>query len=119
MYGKLIDGALTTASKTLSIDNKVIYNPSNELYEKMGYLPIVETDPPVIDETDEPKTYEKSYVEENEQIIAVWNEVEPTEETETPTQPTIEDRVLNLENNLSATMEAVDYLIIESGDTDA
>ncbi len=119
MYGKLIDGKLVTAPKMLAVDDRVYYNPSDKLLEKMGYLPVEKTAMPAVDEMDKPKFYQNSYIEENGKIIEIWAEVEIVEEPTTVPEPTIEERVESLENNLSATMEAVDYLIIESGDTDA
>ena len=39
-FGKLIDGAVTYAPRSLVIDGREIWNPRAETYARAGYLPI-------------------------------------------------------------------------------
>lgn len=71
MYGKLIDGVLFEAPRTLTIENKVHYHPTKEMYIANGFLPVVYNSYPDSEET----TYMCIYQEENSQIIQNWIEV--------------------------------------------
>ena len=44
-FGKLVDGALTYAPRSLTIDGREIWNPRAETYARAGYLPVVEASP--------------------------------------------------------------------------
>lgn len=44
-FGKLVDGAITYAPRSLFIDGREIWNPRAETYAAAGYLPVVETSP--------------------------------------------------------------------------
>jgi len=44
-FGKLIDGAVTYAPRSLVIDGREIWNPRAETYARAGYLPVVEASP--------------------------------------------------------------------------
>ena len=44
-FGKLVDGALTYAPRSLVIDGREIWNPRAETYARAGYLPVVEASP--------------------------------------------------------------------------
>ena len=44
-FGKLIDGELTYAPRSLVIDGREIWNPRAETYARAGYLPVVEASP--------------------------------------------------------------------------
>ena len=46
-FGKLIDGELTYAPRSLVIDGREIWNPRAETYARAGYLPVVEASPSV------------------------------------------------------------------------
>ena len=39
-FGKLVDGALTYAPRSLTIDGREIWNPRAETYAQAGYLPV-------------------------------------------------------------------------------
>lgn len=44
-FGKLADGAITYAPRSLVIDGREIWNPRAETYAQAGYLPVVEASP--------------------------------------------------------------------------
>ena len=44
-FGKLVDGAITYAPRSLVIDGREIWNPRAETYAAAGYLPVVEASP--------------------------------------------------------------------------
>ena len=44
-FGKLVDGALTYAPRSLAIDGREIWNPRAETYAQAGYLPVMEASP--------------------------------------------------------------------------
>ena len=44
-FGKLVDGAITYAPRSLIIDGREIWNPRAETYARAGYLPVVEASP--------------------------------------------------------------------------
>ena len=88
-YGILTGGQLVYAPSRIKNGDTVTYNPSGEMLIQHGYLPITETPYPQTDEkdidipkyleageneTEEPIRYEKSYVEKDGHIAAVWLE---------------------------------------------
>ena len=44
-FGKLIEGAITYAPRSLVIDGREIWNPRAETYAQAGYLPVVDAAP--------------------------------------------------------------------------
>ena len=44
-FGKLVEGAITYAPRSLIIDGREIWNPRAETYAQAGYLPVVEASP--------------------------------------------------------------------------
>ena len=44
-FGKLVDGAITYAPRSLAIDGREIWNPRAETYAQAGYLPVVDAAP--------------------------------------------------------------------------
>ena len=44
-FGKLVDGAIAYAPRSLVIDGREIWNPRAETYAQAGYLPVVEASP--------------------------------------------------------------------------
>ncbi len=112
MYGQLIENVLIEAPKVLTVDGLVHYHPSAELYIGQGYKEVVDTPYPEVSEEDT-GYYIATYEEQDGKIVKAWAEVTPTEVI-APT-PSIEDRVTSLENELSLTQEAVDFLIMGSG----
>lgn len=108
-YAKLIDGALQYAPKRLTINGRVHYHPSVELYESLGYLEVVETPYPEISEGEEAKYYESYWEEQNGQIVKVWTETEPSEPT--ISGPTIEDRMIAVESECAENREALEMIL--------
>lgn len=79
MYAKLIDGMLHFAPRKIKNGDSTTYNPTGEMLEELGYLPVTFTDPP---ET-EPGYYAVSEWEEVDgTIVQRWHveEAEPTDE---------------------------------------
>ena len=46
VYGKLINNTLTLAPRRLTIDECVVFNPTDAQYEAAGYLPVIYTPAP-------------------------------------------------------------------------
>ena len=44
-FGRLVEGAITYAPRSLIIDGREIWNPRAETYAQAGYLPVVEASP--------------------------------------------------------------------------
>ena len=77
MYAKLIDGELTPAPRKIQrvIDGEqyITYNPTGEMLEEQGWLPVVETPMP---EAPEGYHYEPTYTEDGGEIVQSWELVE-------------------------------------------
>ncbi len=99
MYGKLENGNLIPAPKTISIYGQVHYHPSDILYRQCGFLPIEETPYPEVDE-ENPKYYAETYVEQDGKIVKVWIETELPEPI--PQESTVEDKIAELSSRISA-----------------
>lgn len=93
MYAKVkTDKQLEIAPNPMRV---VIANPTGEEYKHFGWLPVIETEKPEYDpETQYVTPY---YEQEGEEIIQKW-EIHDIPEPE----PTLEDRVDNLENGMDA-----------------
>ena len=75
MYAKLIDGALQYAPKKIKDGDSTTYNPQPEMLIAHGYLPVIETDRP---EVEDGYYAEAHYTEEAGQIIQTWTvEIDP------------------------------------------
>ncbi len=105
MYGKITNGNLILAPKTLTIEGILHYHPSDALYEQAGYLQVVDTPYPETD-VDSLIRYTYSYEEQNGKIVKVW--VEVTAEPEIEKAPTVEERVQALENRVAELNEKID-----------
>ena len=79
MYGKLINNNLTIASRRLTIDGCVIFNPTGEQYEAAGFLPVIYTDAP---EAPEGYYAVAQWEEQDGEIVEVWEVVSVPEPTE-------------------------------------
>ena len=90
MFGKIENGALVLAPKTLKVNGMVYYNPDARLYEEVGYLPVVTTPCPDGD-------YVESWEEKDGKIVCVWVETNNT----TPRGMTAEERLCQAESELS------------------
>lgn len=69
MYAKIIDGQLVAAPRKIPLGDKVIYNPTPENLTAAGYKPVVETDPPEVDEWHIAVPH---YTEKKSQIVQSW-----------------------------------------------
>lgn len=70
MYGKLIDGTLYEAPKRIVLGAWQIFNPADEHLAQAGYLPVVETEMPELEEN---QYAIFSYVQQDDQIVKVWS----------------------------------------------
>lgn len=94
MYGKLLNGTLIYAPKSVIVGEKRIINPKEETLLSLGYLPITDTEPPTV----ETGTHPVGRWDQTETgIVRVW----AVEEDE-PTEPTLEEQVAELRDELSA-----------------
>lgn len=77
MLGKLHNGELIIAPKTIKHNGRVYHNPKDEVYIDAGYCPIVEIDMP---ENQNDKKYKKQYELIEGTIFQTWVEDETVEE---------------------------------------
>ena len=83
VYGKLINNTLTLAPRRLTIDECVVFNPTDAQYEAAGYLPVIYTPAP---EAPEGYYAEPHWEEQDGDIVEIWEFVpnpEPDPESET------------------------------------
>ncbi len=84
-YGKIINNELFIAQNPLKLEDKIVYNPTDKIYEENGYKPITETTRPVEDGF----YFVPIYEERENYIIQKWEKYEE----EKPTKPTEQDRI--------------------------
>lgn len=71
MLAKLIDGVIKYAPKKIYIDNKLIFNPTDEQLKSQGYQEVENTDQPnVVTKT---QIAISSYVEQDGKIVQKWS----------------------------------------------
>lgn len=68
-YATLSNNQIHYAPNPIKVGDRVIGNPPDSVYIEAGYLPVIETDPPV---TDEFHYAEPHWAEENGQIVQSW-----------------------------------------------
>lgn len=78
MYAKLIDGVLRYAPKKVEVGDAIIYNPTGETLESLGYYPLTYTEMP--DDAPEGYHYEDGWQQGATEIIQVWTLVEDSDE---------------------------------------
>lgn len=78
MYGILINGVLRFAPKKVEYNDTIIYNPSDSVYEVLGYFPIVYTEKP--DDAPDGYHYEFSWEQTETEILQTWHLVEDSDE---------------------------------------
>lgn len=111
MHGKLQNGFLRSAPKTIVLDGKSINNPLPEELEHLGYKPVVYTDMP---EVTEGKHWESSWEEEENAIRQVWT---LADDPDYPTpEPTPEERISNLETTTDELKSTSDDIILMMAD---
>ena len=90
MYGKLENGNLTFAPRSVVVEDKRIINPDEKTLFSLGWLPVVMTEAPETEEGFYPVSH---YEERDGRIVRVWTvEAEPVQE------PTTEERLEALES---------------------
>ena len=94
MYGKLLNGTLIYAPNSVTVGDKRIINPKEETLLSLGYLPIENTEAPA---TETGYHAVGSWKQTETGIVRVW----AVEEDE-PTEPTLEEQVAELRDELSA-----------------
>ena len=102
MYGKIENGALVLAPKTLVAFGKVHYNPADSVCREMGYLPVVNTPCP------DGGNYTETWEEVDGKIVCVW--------TERPAEGkpmTAEDRLCQAESQLAQMISATEKMNAE------
>lgn len=80
MYAKLISGTLRSAQKKANHNNRVIFNPPEDILLELGYFPVAYTDMP----TDAPtgQHYEPHWEQTDTEIVQVWALVDDPAEPE-------------------------------------
>jgi len=68
-YAKLVNNYPSYAPRRIHIGSVIVYNPTDEQLVADGYLPAVETDPPV---TDERHYAAPRWTEQDGQIVQSW-----------------------------------------------
>lgn len=72
-YAKLINSYPSYAPRKIRIGDEWIFNPTEQMLIDAGYLPVIETEPPEVDEL---HYAEPRYVERDGQIVQRWAAVE-------------------------------------------
>lgn len=77
MRAKIIDGVFTPAPRKIRREiggeTYITYNPTDEMLAEQGWLPVIETDPPV---PPEGYHYEPTYTEDSGEIVQGWELVQ-------------------------------------------
>lgn len=105
-YAKLINDYPSYAPRRMRIGNVWVYNPTDEQLLSEGYFPVIETEPPDVDEL---HYAEPRYVERDGSIMQEWEIVE----IEQPPM-TDEDALVRYANELTG---ANDQTLIEAAET--
>ena len=96
MYGKIIDGRLVIAGKTIKTDSGWITNPTTETLKKLGYKEIEYCDKPEYDKENE-KLVE--IYTDGEQITVSYEKVSLTDEEH---NAVIQAEIVSEENKITA-----------------
>lgn len=104
MLGKIIDGVLTYPPHRIILNGMQIFNSTEEQLIQAGYKTIVETDMPE-DQAPEGQHYEAQYTDAGDTIMQSWVLVE---DTPSPTEKTISQRVADLEENVNGISTAIE-----------
>lgn len=96
MYGKFENGHLVVAPNDIIIDDKRIINPDDETLISLGWLPVVVTEEPVVEEGF--KAVISHYEEQDGQLVSIWAITELSE-----VELSISERIAILEEELTAT----------------
>lgn len=74
MYAKLINGTIRSAPKKAIHNNRMIFNPPEEVLKESGYLPVTYVAMPT--DAPEGQHYESSWQQGENDILQVWSLVE-------------------------------------------
>lgn len=82
-YAKLVNNYPSYAPRRMRIDSSIVYNPTDAQLLAEGYLPVVETDAPEVDERREATPH---WTIQNHQIVQSWTveELPPEPDELTP-----------------------------------
>lgn len=103
MLGKITDGILTYPPNRIVLSGMQIFNPTSDQLTQAGYKPVTET--PMPDDAPDGQHYEASYADSGDTITQSWVLVEDDPE---PTGKTIEQRVSDLEQDVSGISTAIE-----------
>lgn len=68
-YAKLINNYPSYAPRKMRVGESIVYNPTPEMLEADGYMPVIETEPPEVDEQHYAVPH---WAVENNQIVQSW-----------------------------------------------
>lgn len=104
MYAKLENDTLIPAPHRIALSGMQIFNPTPDQLIQAGYKPITET--PIPEEpAPEGQHYEAQYTDAGDTIMQSWVLVDDEPE---PTGKTIEQRVTDLEQDVSGISTAIE-----------
>lgn len=104
MLGKIIDGKLTYPPHRIILNGMQIFNPTETQLISAEYKPITETDMP--DDAPEGQHYEAQYADSGDTITQSWVLVD--DKPVDPAGKTIEQRVADLEQDVSGISTAIE-----------
>lgn len=70
MYAQLINGVLRLAPKKVEVGDTIIYNPTGETLESLGWYPLEYTEMP--DDAPDGYHYESGWQQGQTSIIQIW-----------------------------------------------
>lgn len=104
MYAKIENEKLIYAPYRIVLGGMQIFNPTEDQLTQAGYKPVTETPMPE-EPAPEGQHYEASYTDSGDTITQSWVLVEDDPE---PTGKTIEQRVTDLEQDVSGISTAIE-----------
>lgn len=104
MLGKIINGQLTYPSHRIILNGMQIWNPTETQLISAEYKPITETDMP--DDAPDGQHYEAQYTDSGDTITQSWVLVD--DKPVDPAGKTIEQRVADLEQDVSGISTAIE-----------
>ncbi len=108
-YGKLENGNIRYAPKTVVCQGHIVNNPDETKLKELGYLPIKYVDMP--QDAPEGQYYKSSWEQTKTEIKQVWYLAKDEPILEMP--PTLEERVGAVENSNAELATTVDIILTE------
>lgn len=96
-YGKLINGSIRYAPKTVQWRGHTVNNPSEDKLVELGYQPITRTDPPA--DAPQGQHYESAWKQTDTEIVQTWHLVDDPVYPEP--EPTMQDLMDAVERGLT------------------